>query len=48
LTVDGNCTICLGNEHDLDSKIAILAALRQSGEHYSYVDVRRPASPMYR
>jgi chlorophyllide a reductase subunit X len=48
LTVDGNCTICLGSEHDLDSKIAILAALRQSGEHYTYVDVRRPASPMYR
>ncbi len=48
LTIDGNCTVCIGNEHDLDSKIAILAALRQSGEHYSYVDLRRPASPMYR
>jgi chlorophyllide a reductase subunit X len=48
LTIDGNCTVCVGNEHDMDSKIAILAALRQSGEHYSYVDLRRPTSPMYR
>ncbi len=48
LTIDGNCTVCLGNEHELDSKIAILAALRESGEHYSYVDLRRPAAPMYR
>lgn len=48
LTVDGNVTICLGNDHDLDSKIAILAALRHSGEHYSYVDLRSPTSPFYR
>lgn len=48
LTIDGNCTVCMGNEEDMDSKIAILAALRQSGELYSYVDLRRPASPMYR
>ncbi len=49
LTVDGNCTVCIGNEQEeLDSKIAILAALRHSGEHFSYVDLRRPASPMYR
>ncbi|NJO05395.1 MAG: chlorophyllide a reductase iron protein subunit X [Chloroflexaceae bacterium] len=48
LTIDGNLTICLGNETELDSKLAILAALKQSGEHYTYVDLRRPASPMYR
>jgi chlorophyllide a reductase subunit X len=48
LTIDGNFTVCLGSDQELDSKIAILAALQQSGEHYSYVDLRRPASPMYR
>jgi len=48
LTVDGNILICFGNEQDLDSKIAILAALRHSGEHYHYVDLRRPTSPFYR
>ncbi len=48
LTIEGNCTVCLGSAQELDSKLAILAALRQSGEHYSYVDLRRPASPMYR
>ncbi len=48
LTVDGNITICLGDEQDIDSKIAILAALSRSGEAYHYVDVRCPASPMYR
>lgn len=48
LTIDGNMTICFGNEQELDSKIAILAALRRSGEHYHYVDLRRPASPLYR
>jgi chlorophyllide a reductase subunit X len=48
LTVDGNVTICFGNEQDLDSKIAILVALWRSGERYHYVDLRRPASPLYR
>lgn len=48
LTVDGNTTICFGNENELDSKIAILAALQKSGEPYHYVDLRRPASPLYR
>lgn len=48
LTIDGNCTVCMGTADDLESKIAILAALRQSGEHFSYVDLRRPAAPMYR
>lgn len=48
LTVDGNTTICLGDEADLESKLAILAALKQSGEVYCYVDLRRPASPFYR
>jgi chlorophyllide a reductase subunit X len=47
-TVDGNVTICFGNEQDLDSKIAILVALYRSGERYHYVDLRRPASPLYR
>lgn len=48
LTVDGNILICFGNEQDLDSKMAVLAALRHSGEHYHYVDLRRPTSPFYR
>jgi len=48
LTVDGNTTICFGDEGELDSKMAILAALQKSGESYCYVDLRRPASPMYR
>ncbi len=48
LTVDGNRTVCLGSEQELDSKIAILAALQASDEVYSYIDLRRPASPMYR
>lgn len=48
LTVDGNTTICFGSEQELDSKIAILAALQKSGEAYRYVDLRRPASPLYR
>lgn len=47
-TVDGNISICFGNEHDLDRKIAVLAALRRSGERYHYVDLRRPTSPFYR
>jgi chlorophyllide a reductase subunit X len=47
-TIDGNVTICFGNEQDLDSKIAILVALSRSGERYHYVDLRRPASPLYR
>ncbi|MEI6775374.1 MAG: chlorophyllide a reductase iron protein subunit X [Chloroflexales bacterium] len=48
LTVDGNTTICFGDDGELDSKMAILAALQKSGEPYCYVDLRRPASPMYR
>ena len=48
LTVDGNTTICFGDDRELDSKMAILAALQKSGEPYRYVDLRRPASPMYR
>lgn len=48
LTVDGNTTICFGDEADLDSKMAILAALQKSGEPYRYVDLRRPGSPLYR
>lgn len=48
LTIDGNTTVCMGSEQDLDSKIAILAALQKSGEPYRYVDLRRPASPLYR
>ncbi|NTW00461.1 MAG: chlorophyllide a reductase iron protein subunit X [Oscillochloris sp.] len=48
LTVDGNTTICFGDERELDSKLAILAALQKSGESYRYVDLRRPASPLYR
>lgn len=48
LTIDGNLTICFGNEQDLESKIAILVALRHSGERYHYVDLRRPVSPLYR
>jgi chlorophyllide a reductase subunit X len=48
LTIDGNTTICFGDERELDSKMAILAALQKSGEPYRYVDLRRPASPMYR
>ncbi len=48
LTVDGNVTICFGNNQDIESKIAILAALQHSGEHYHYVDLRQPASPLYR
>ncbi len=48
LTVDGNTTICMGDERELDSKLAILAALQKSGEPYRYVDLRRPGSPLYR
>ncbi|GAB4423455.1 MAG: chlorophyllide a reductase iron protein subunit X [Chloroflexi bacterium OHK40] len=48
LTIDGNTTICFGDERELDSKIAILAALQKSGEPYRYVDLRRPGSPLYR
>lgn len=48
LTIDGNTTVCFGSDQDLDSKIAILAALQKSGEPYRYVDLRRPASPLYR
>ncbi|RMD74912.1 MAG: chlorophyllide a reductase iron protein subunit X, partial [Chloroflexi bacterium] len=48
LTVDGYTTICIGSADDLDSKIAILAALKRSGEQFRYVDLRRPASPFYR
>ncbi len=48
LTIDGNTTICIGNHQELDSKIAILAALNRNGEHYHYIDLRRPASPFYR
>ncbi len=48
LTIDGNKTVCLGNESEIESKLAILAALHQSGEHYTYADLRRPAAPMYR
>lgn len=48
LTIDGNTTICFGDERELDSKLAILAALQKSGEPYRYVDLRRPASPLYR
>ncbi len=48
LTVDGNTTICFGTEQEMDSKLAILAALQKSGEPYRYVDLRRPASPLYR
>jgi chlorophyllide a reductase subunit X len=48
VTVDGNTTVCFGNEHELESKLAILAALQKSGEAYRYVDLRRPASPLYR
>ena len=48
LTVDGNTTVCFGDERELESKLAILAALQKSGEAYRYVDLRRPASPLYR
>lgn len=48
LTVDGHTTICFGDECELDSKVAILAALQKSGEPFRYVDLRRPASPVYR
>ncbi|EFO79826.1 chlorophyllide reductase iron protein subunit X [Oscillochloris trichoides DG-6] len=48
LTIDGHTTICFGDERELDSKMAILAALQKSGESYRYVDLRRPASPLYR
>ncbi|WP_322815053.1 chlorophyllide a reductase iron protein subunit X [Chloroflexus sp.] len=48
LTIDGHTTVCMGNTDDLDSKIAILAALQRSGEPFRYVDLRRPASPFYR
>ena len=48
LTVDGNTTICFGDEGELESKMAILAALQKSGEAYRYVDLRRPGSPLYR
>lgn len=48
LTIDGNTTICMGDERELDSKMAILAALQKSGEPYRYVDLRRPGSPLYR
>jgi chlorophyllide a reductase subunit X len=48
LTVDGHTTICFGDERELDSKVAILAALQNSGEPFRYVDLRRPASPVYR
>lgn len=48
LTVDGNTTICFGDERELESKVAILAALQKSGEPFRYVDLRRPASPLYR
>jgi chlorophyllide a reductase subunit X len=48
LTVDGHTTICFGDERELDSKVAILAALQKSGEPFRYVDLRRPASPVYR
>jgi chlorophyllide a reductase subunit X len=48
ITVDGHVIICFGSEQDLDSKMAVLAALRHSGEPYHYVDLRRPTSPFYR
>lgn len=48
LTVDGHTTICMGDDREMDSKIAILAALQKSGESYRYVDLRRPGSPLYR
>ncbi|MBX0326168.1 chlorophyllide a reductase iron protein subunit X [Oscillochloris sp. ZM17-4] len=38
LTVDGHTTICFGDDHELDSKMAILAALQKSGEPYRYVE----------
>jgi 3,8-divinyl chlorophyllide a/chlorophyllide a reductase subunit X len=48
VTIDGNITACFGNTSDLDSKLAILAALRRSGETFTHVDLRRPAAPVYR
>jgi 3,8-divinyl chlorophyllide a/chlorophyllide a reductase subunit X len=48
VTIDGNITACFGSEQDLDSKIAILAALRKSGESFTHIDLRRPAAPVYR
>ena len=48
LTVDGHTTVCFGDERELESKLAILAALQKSGEPYRYVDLRRPGSPLYR
>jgi chlorophyllide a reductase subunit X len=49
-TIDGNITICFGDDQDREreSKIAVLDALQESGEPYHYIDVRNPASPYYR
>jgi chlorophyllide a reductase subunit X len=48
LTVQGDITICFGNDQDIESKLAVLAALHQSGQAYRYLDLRRPAAPLYR
>lgn len=48
LTIDGNTTVLIGTADDLDSKLAIFAALQKSGESYRYIDIRRPGSPLYR
>lgn len=44
----GSIEICFGQPHELDSKVAFLAALRKSGQSFSYVDLREIDAPSYR
>jgi chlorophyllide a reductase subunit X len=44
----GAIEVALGAAEDLDNKVAFLAALRRSGQHFSYVDLRHVDAPMYR
>jgi chlorophyllide a reductase subunit X len=44
----GNVEIRLGQPLDLDNKVAFLAALRRSGQSFTYVDLREIDAPSYR
>ena len=44
----GSIEVALGEVDDLDNKLAFLAALRRSGQSFSYVDLRHADAPMYR
>ena len=44
----GAIEVALGEADELEGKLAFLAALRKSGQHFSYVDLRYADAPMYR